>query len=233
MTKGTTLTIMASLAVVILVIWIIFRSPSCRADGAMLLQVGDAQYLVPAWMDPSPSFVRELPGLEKSSFSQYRKGFTSWCQSASDAAIQVRGFGFSARPRRVRSEYPTNTPSIVRVSQLSPAIRPSGNPLAWRNIRSTTLEHRIVSADGNWASIFFSLNFASGPSRRFEAQCMYGVHTIGELKGQEYVQRCSTFLPLNQENALEINVNPGNDPAAIGRELIQSLRAVEIMARPN
>lgn len=164
MTKGTTLTVMAYLAVIILVLWIIIRSPSCRTDGAMLLRVDHAQYLVPAWMGPSPSFVRELPGLEKSSFSQQNKGFTSWCQSASAAAIQVRGFGFGALPRRVRSEYPTNTSSIVRVSQLSPAIRPSGNPLAWRNIRSATLERRIVSADGNWASIFFSLNFASGPS---------------------------------------------------------------------
>lgn len=222
---------MAPLAVVTFVLWLVFRSPSCRTDGAMLLQVGEAQYLVPAWMDPSPSFVRELSGLEKSSFFQQNKGFSSWCQSTSTSVVQVRSFGFSARPRRARSEHPFSTPRILRISQLSPAVRPSGSPLDWYNIRSVTYERRIVSADRKLATIVFLLNLASGPSRRLEARCMYGGHTNAGLNEKEYVQRCSSFVPIEQGNALEINVNPRNDPATIGRELIQSLRAVEIMTR--
>lgn len=234
MTRSSTmLTILFSLAVVLLVLWFIFRSPDCHSNGAMVFQVGDAQYRVPAWMDPYPSFDRNLPGLEKSSHPQRSRGFSDWCQSTSTSVLKVRGFGFSARPRQSRSEFPLNTPRIVRISQLSPAVRPSGNPLNWRDIRSSTYERLIVSADGKWASIFFALDFASGPSRRFEARCMYGVHQSAEMKGKEYIQRCSTFVRLERQNALEINVNPGDDPAAIGRELIQSLRAVEIMSRPN
>ena len=233
MSKSTMLSILFALAVVLLVLWLLFRSPSCHSDGAMVFQVGDAQYRVPAWMDPYPSFDRNLPGLEKSSFSQRNRGFSDWCQSTSTSVIKARGFGFSARPRQARSDFPMNTPRIVRMSQLSPAVRPSGNPLNWRDIRSSTYERRIVSADGDWASIFFTLDLGSGQSRRLEARCMYGVRESAEQKGKEYIQRCSTYVPLERQNALEINVNPGEDPPAIGLELVQTLKAVEIMSRPN
>jgi hypothetical protein len=227
------LTILFFLAVVLLVLWFIFRSPDCHSNGAIVFQVGDAQYRIPAWMDPYPSFDGNLPGLEKSSHSQRNRGFSDWCQSTSTSVIKVRGFGFSARPRQARSEFPMNTPGIVRKLQLSPAVRPLGNPLNWRDIRSSTYERRIVSADGDWASIFFTLDLGSGQSRRLEARCMYGVRESAEQKRKEYVQRCSTYVPLERQNALEVNVNPGEDPAAIGHELIQSLKAVEIMSRPN
>lgn len=231
MIKVRTFTIMVCFAVATAVLWLVFRSPSCRMDGALILKVGDTEYLVPAWMDPSPNFVRELPGLEKSSFFQQNDSFASWCQSTSVSALQVSGFDFSARPRRVRSEHPFSTTRILRISQLSPAVRPSGSPLDWRNIRSITYKHRTVSADRKWASIVFLLNLASGPPRRLEARCMYGSHVMDGLNEKEYVQRCSTFVPIGHGNALEINVNPHNNPSAIGQELIQSLRAVEIMTR--
>lgn len=233
MGRRATLTIMASLMVVILVLWIIFRTPNCRADGALLLQVGEVRYLVPAWMKPYPNVVRELQGLEKSSVSQQNNGFSSWCQSTSTPVLKVPGFSFSARAASARSDYPHSTASIVPVSRLAAPIRPSGEPLPWRDIRSATFGRRIVSTDRKRASIFFSLRLASGRSRRFEARCLYGVYDNAELKDKEYLQRCSTFVALERGNALELIVNPGDDPAAIGRELIQSLRAVEIMARRN
>ena len=222
---------MACFGVVAAVLWLVFRSPNCRMDGALMLKVGDAEYLVHAWMDPSPSFVRELPGLEKSSFFQQKDGFASWCQSTSVSALQVSGFGFSTRPRRERSEHPFSTSRILRISQLSAAVRPSGNQLDWRNIRSVTYKHRTVSADRKWATIFFALNFASGPSKRLEARCMYGGHVMDGLNEKEYVKRCATYVSIGHGNALEINVNPRNNPPAIGQELIQSLRSVEIMTR--
>lgn len=231
MAKRAILTIMVFFVVIILVLWTLFRSPNCRADGALLLQVGEARYLVPAWMDPYPNVVRELQGLEKSSVSQQNNGLSSWCQSTSTPVLKVPGFCFNARAANARSEYPRSTASIVRVSQLAAAVRPSGEPLVWRDIRSATVERRIISADRKWASIFFSLQLASGRSRRFEARCLYGVHDVAEWKSKEYLQRCSTFVTLERGNALELIVNPGDDPAAIGRELIQSLRAVEIMTR--
>lgn len=231
MARSTIFTIMASIAVVIMVLWLLFRSPDCRADGALLLQVGESRYLVPAWMDPFPYFNRELRGLEKSSLAQDKRGLSYWCQSTSIPALKVRGFGFSARDPSVRSSYPRSKLGIVRMSQLSSEYRPSGGPLDWRKISSATYDRRIIDTDGHSASIFISLHFASGPSRRFEARCGYGVHDSAERRGKEYVERCVTIVPLERGNALEFIVNPGDDPAAIGRELIQSLRAVEIMTR--
>lgn len=233
MARSVVLMILAVFAVGIIGLWTITRSPDCRPDGVMLLQVGETHYRVPAWMDPYPDVDRGLPRLAKSSYSQWTKGFSYFCQTTSTSIIKTRGFDFQARPRSVRSGHPFNTPRIISLSQLSPAYRPTGNPLDWRNIRSATYEPRIVSADGNSATIFFTLHFRSGGSRRLKARCLYGVHSSAELKGKEYVQRCTTIVPIEGQNALEINVNPGDDPAAIGRELIESLRAVEVMTRRN
>ena len=206
---------------------IINRSPNCRPDGAMLLKVGKARYRVPAWMDPFPSFGAAPPGFEKSGFLQRTSGFSSYCQSAFSAVVEISSFGFNTRVRSDRSKFPASTPSVSLASQFTPAVRPIGSPVEWRDISSISYGSKIISSDKNWALIPFTLHLKSGLQRHLEAHCLYGKRN---LHGNEYIERCITRVPLALENALESNVNPGDNLSLIGLELIRSLRAVEAMS---
>lgn len=233
MVKSILLTIVIALLASITLWLIFFRSPDCKADGAMLMQVGETRYYVPAWMDPYPWDGDKPNGIEKSSISQVLKGYSDLCQKASVPVIKTRFFGFMTRPRGERSSYPYSTPAIVHLYRLSPQVRPKGASVDWRDIRSVTYEKHVVSADGNYASIVYYMQLRSGPPRQLRAKCLYGEYDKKVMGQNYYIQRCVTRIPLGQQNVLEINVNPGNDPAVIGRELIHSLQAVEKMKAPR
>jgi hypothetical protein len=191
----------AFLALPLLAIVWTMRETICRSDGLIIVQVGEARYSVPAWMDPYP--IGQIS--------------------------EVSVFGFNTRPAPDRSKFGGSTPSIKRMSSLSPSYRPVGAPINWRSVKAVSYEARQVSKDGNRASIFFTLHFVSGPPRRLEAKCQYGKHVLPGLTGKEYVERCTTIVPLGGGNGLETNVNPGESPSVLGRELLRTLQAVERM----
>ena len=192
-----------------------------------MLQVGEARYLVPAWMNPRPHDVSDL---KRTSFLQQAKGRPRLCQSEDIRVIRTRRFGFDTRPARVRSQFANNTPSITRNTQLAPVVRPVGQPIDWRGVKSFTYEPIRVTDDRHSASIFFTLHEQSGNRRRLEARCLYGEVRMPSSGSRKYVQRCSTSVPLANGNALEIDVNPGDDKSVLGRELIRTLRAVEMIS---
>lgn len=229
MAKSILLTIVIALLGATTFWFIFFRSPDCKADGAMLIQVGETRYHVPAWMDAYPRDESKPNAIEKSSFSQVSKGYSDLCQKVSVPVIKTRFFGFMTRPRAERSSYPYSAPAIVHLYRLSPQVRPKGAPVDWRDIRSVTYEKPVVSADRNYASIVYDLQFESDPSRQFRAECLYGEYDKKVMERNYYIQRCVTRIPLGKENVLEIIVNPDTGPEAIGHELIRSLQAVDMM----